>query len=41
VAYSKYTKWPAFGEAGEGYILLQEHGDVVSFKNIKILELND
>ena len=39
VAYSKYTKWPAFGEAERGHILLQDHGDDVSFKNIRILEL--
>jgi hypothetical protein len=39
VAYSKYAKWPEFGEAEEGHILLQEHGHNVSFKNIKILEL--
>jgi hypothetical protein len=39
VATSKFKSIPDFGEAATGRILLQEHGSVVSFKNIKIREI--
>ncbi|MEA1876159.1 MAG: DUF1080 domain-containing protein, partial [Bacteroidota bacterium] len=39
VQKSKYAKYPDFGEHKQGHILLQDHGNTVSFKNIKIREL--
>ena len=38
VNYSKYRKWSGFGQGQSGYILLQDHGNEVYFKNIKIRE---
>ncbi|TFG44593.1 MAG: DUF1080 domain-containing protein [Bacteroidia bacterium] len=38
VATSKFKPFKGFGEVQEGRILLQDHGNKVSFKNIKIRE---
>jgi hypothetical protein len=39
VAGSKFKTWPRFATLARGHITLQDHGDSVSFRNVKIREL--
>lgn len=39
VANSKYKGYAGFGEAGSGRILIQDHGNRIAYKNIKIREI--
>jgi hypothetical protein len=39
VAKSKFAGWDGFGKYTTGKIGLQDHGNVVSFRNIKIKQL--
>lgn len=36
VAASKFKQWPGYGRAPQGRIALQNHGDWVAFRNIRI-----
>lgn len=39
LAASKFTEWPGYARATRGHIGLQDHGDRVAYRNIKIREL--
>lgn len=41
VADSKFADWPAYGTLREGHIGLQDHGDEVQFRDIRIRRLDD
>ena len=41
LAKSKFVDMPAYGRAGKGHIALQDHGDKVWYRNIRIKELAD
>ncbi len=41
VAKSKFKDWPDYGKLSKGYIGLQDHGDKVWYRNIKIRRLNE
>jgi rhodanese-related sulfurtransferase len=39
VAASKFKKWPSFGKAPQGHIVLQDHGNPVWYRNITVRPL--
>jgi hypothetical protein len=39
VADSKFSQWPGFAKASRGHIALQDHGDWVAYRNIRLREL--
>lgn len=39
VAETKFSEWPGYGMAEEGHLGLQDHGDPVWYRNVRIREL--
>lgn len=39
IAKSKFKDWPKFASLSQGHIAFQDHGDVVSYRSIKIRDL--
>ena len=39
VRNSKFKQWPGYGRAASGHIALQDHGDRVAYRNIKVRTL--
>lgn len=39
IARSKFKEWPKFASMGRGFIALQDHNHLVSFRNLKIRDL--
>jgi hypothetical protein len=41
VAGSKFVDWEDFGTLTSGHFALQDHGDVVRFRNLKVRNLEE
>ena len=41
VAASKFRQWPRYGRNTSGHVALQDHGDELSFRNLKIRRLTE
>ena len=39
VKASKFAQWPGYGRAPRGHVALQDHGDRVAYRNIRIREI--
>ncbi|HVS15438.1 MAG TPA: DUF1080 domain-containing protein [Thermoanaerobaculia bacterium] len=40
VAASKFAQWPGYGMAKRGHVVLQDHGNPVWYRNLKVRALN-